>query len=191
MAGEISQNHWIGGFTGLKKTGVNKNGKDYVTFAIAISERRRNPETNQWEDGDVAYKNVFFSGPGAKAIQLSEPPKGSRLIVVGSEKPNVWTGSDGTQHRDFQIWADFVGPAYLFDEIDVKHEPRQGGSGRSGSASASRAASRPASRPASAPAASRPAKNNEVDPFGSDAGFAGFDDSGSTDAGSSGDDWDF
>ena len=67
------------------------------------TDRRLNPQTNQWEDGRTTVVDVNFYGPAAEryAQTIQQQPdafaKGTAVVAWGelSDHPDTWTDRDG------------------------------------------------------------------------------------------------
>ena len=74
-----------------------------IVFRIRHTDRRLNPQTNQWEDGRTTAVDVNFYGPAAEryAQTLQQQPdvfaKGTAVVAWGelSDRPDTWTDRDG------------------------------------------------------------------------------------------------
>ena len=74
-----------------------------IVFRIMHTDRRLNPQTNQWEDGRTTAVDVNFYGPAAEryAQTIQQQPdafaKGTAVVAWGelSDHPDTWTDRDG------------------------------------------------------------------------------------------------
>ena len=82
-----------------------------IVFRIMHTDRKLNPQTNQWEDGRTTAVDVNFYGATAEryAQTIQQQPdafaKGTAVAAWGelSDRPNTWTDRDGnpshTRHQ--------------------------------------------------------------------------------------------
>lgn len=74
-----------------------------IVFRIMHTDRKLNPQTNQWEDGRTTAVDVNFYGATAEryAQTIQQQPdafaKGTAVAAWGelSDRPNTWTDRDG------------------------------------------------------------------------------------------------
>ncbi|MDO4684915.1 MAG: single-stranded DNA-binding protein [Corynebacterium sp.] len=105
-------------------------GAAVANFRIASTPRRRNPQTNQWEDGEAMYLacNVWRQAAENVAESLS---KGMRVIVHGRLRQRSFETREGERRNVFEIEVDEVGPSLTFATAQVNRVNRsnQGGYG--------------------------------------------------------------
>ena len=89
-------------------------GTSILTFGVAVNDRRRNPQTGEWEDYPNYIDCVVF-GNRAEALQrfLS---KGAKVAVEGKLRWSQWE-RDGQKHSKLEV---------IVDDIDFMSQ-RQGG----------------------------------------------------------------
>ena len=62
------------------------NGNSVTNFRVASNSRRKNPQTDQWEDGDTTFLSVSaFGGLGENVAARSEERR------VGKECRSRWS----------------------------------------------------------------------------------------------------
>ena len=86
----------------------SKNGKPWVKFPIAVTERIK--ENNEWKDGNTTWFDVIAWNTTAEAV-AEYVSKGNRVVVVGSLKRQDWEARDGTPKVTLEIAAETVGLA--------------------------------------------------------------------------------
>ena len=88
-----------------------------VTIAIADTARRRNPQTQQWENGDTSYYSATAWGPAAENV-LESLKRGQRVIVTGRLVERSFTATRGEHEgqtiRRHEIVVDEIGPSLRF-----------------------------------------------------------------------------
>ncbi len=88
-----------------------------VTIAIADTARRRNPQTQQWENGDTSYYTATAWGPQAENV-FASLKRGQRVIVTGRLVERSFTATRGENEgqtiRRHEIIVDEIGPSLRF-----------------------------------------------------------------------------
>lgn len=78
-------------------------GKSVTTFGIAVNDRRRNPQTGEWEDKPNFFDCVVF---GTRAEPLSRMlHKGMKVCVEGRLRYTTWE-KDGQRRSKVDIAVD-------------------------------------------------------------------------------------
>ena len=89
-------------------------GTSVLTFGVAVNDRRRNPQTGEWEDYPNFVDCVVFGG---RAEPLSRfLSKGSKVAIEGKLRYSSWE-RDGQRRSKLEV---------IVDEIEFL-SPRQGG----------------------------------------------------------------
>jgi len=134
------------------------NGGKVAAFGFAVNNKRKNPQTGQWEDEPVFLDLEAFNraNAGRQLADIVEQyfQKGKQLFIEGHLKLDQWTAQDGQKRQKVKIVVD------TFEFLDSKGEggPREGG--RSGSTNA------PPSRSMGAPPSSNEYGDQESEPMG-------------------------
>lgn len=103
-------------------------GTPQLRFQLAETHRRRNPQTQEWEDAGVTWRTVTIWKRGrldpeylAHAIT-----KGSPLLVQGSEQLREWDARDGSRGKTLEITASLVAtPLYTPRDAHTPQAPAQ------------------------------------------------------------------
>ncbi len=89
---------------------VTTSGSQVMTFCLAVNDRRRNPQSGEWEDVPNYVDCVLF---GARAESLSKIlTKGQRVVLDGRLRWSQWE-RDGQKRSKLEVIAetlDFVSP---------------------------------------------------------------------------------
>ncbi|OUO34478.1 single-stranded DNA-binding protein [Olsenella sp. An290] len=102
----------------LRMTG---GGTQILSFGVAVNDRRRNPQTNEWEDVPNFVDCVVF---GARAEPLSRfLSKGQKVAVEGKLRYSSWETKDGQRRSKLEV---------IVDEIDFMSPRGQQGGGAGG-----------------------------------------------------------
>ena len=71
-------------------------GMSVLSMGVAVNDRRRNPETGEWEEFPNFFNCTMF---GTRGEQLGELlAKGDKVVIEGSLRYSQWETKDG-QHR--------------------------------------------------------------------------------------------
>lgn len=83
---------------------VTASGTQVLSFGVAVNDRRRNPQTGEWEDYPNFVDCTMF-GTRAEAVRryLS---KGSKVAIEGKLRYSSWE-KDGERHDDYK-WQKLV-----------------------------------------------------------------------------------
>ncbi len=80
-------------------------GTSILTFGVAVNDRRRNPQTGEWEDFPNYIDCVVF---GARAEPLSRfLTKGTRVAIEGKLRWSQWE-RDGQKRSKIEVIVDEV-----------------------------------------------------------------------------------
>lgn len=87
---------------------ITNRGTPYAAFRLAQTERRFNPRTNRWEDGDTSWYSVTcwrsFGENVAQSLKVGQP-----VVVTGRLKVREFTTDDGTSRQLAELHAITVG----------------------------------------------------------------------------------
>ena len=85
---------------------MTSNGGQILSFGVAVNDRRRNPQTNEWEDYPNFVDCVVF---GARAEPLSRfLSKGSKVAVEGKLRYSSWESKEGQRRSKLEVVVDEV-----------------------------------------------------------------------------------
>ncbi len=113
---------------------VTAGGTQVLSFGVAVNDRRRNPQTGEWEDYPNFVDCTMF-GTRAEAVSRFLA-KGNKVAIEGKLRYSSWE-KDGQRRSKLEV---------IVDEIEFMSQ-RQGGAAP---------AAAPVSTPAPAPAAIPP-----------------------------------
>lgn len=114
---------------------VTAGGTQVLSFGVAVNDRRRNPQTGEWEDYPNFVDCTMF-GTRAEAVSRFLA-KGNKVAIEGKLRYSSWE-KDGQRRSKLEV---------VVDEIEFMSQ-RQGGAAP---------AAAPVAAPAPAPAAAPPA----------------------------------
>lgn len=98
----------IGRMTADPELRFTPQGKAVASFTVAASERRKNQQTDQWEDGDKSFLRCSCWEQVAENVAESLT-KGLEVIVVGKYFQREYTTSEGVQRTSNELKVDAVG----------------------------------------------------------------------------------
>lgn len=116
----------VGNLTDDPELRFTAQGAAVANFRIAVSKRVRDPQTNEWKDGDTSFFriNVWRQLAENAAESLT---RGTRVIVTGTLKMRQWETQEGEKRSVVEIEATEVGPSLKFATAKVERASRGGG----------------------------------------------------------------
>ena len=85
---------------------MTAGGTQILAFGVAVNDRRRNPQTNEWEDYPNYVDCVVF---GARAEPLSRYlSKGSKVAIEGKLRYSSWETKEGQRRSKLEVIVDEV-----------------------------------------------------------------------------------
>lgn len=99
-------------------------GTQVLTFGVAVNDRRRNPQSGEWEDYPNFVDCVMF---GARAEAVSRYlTKGTKVAIEGKLRYSTWE-RDGQRRSKLEVIVDEM------EFLSRTNQGDQGGYGQSGS----------------------------------------------------------
>jgi single-strand DNA-binding protein len=121
----------IGRLTRDPEVRMFANGGKVAKFGYAVNNKRKNPQTSQWEDEPVFLDvEAFNRGETGKQADLVEQylRKGSQVFIEGHLQLDQWKAQDGTNRSKLKIVVD------NFQFLEPRQDGGGGGGGMSGGA---------------------------------------------------------
>ena len=85
---------------------VTGSGTQILSFGVAVNDRRRNPQSGEWEDYPNYVDCVVF---GARAEPLSRfLSKGAKVALEGKLRYSSWESKDGGRRSKLEVVVDEV-----------------------------------------------------------------------------------
>lgn len=106
----------VGNCTRDPETRFTQSGMCVASFGVAVSARKKNEATGQWEDGEASFFDVTAFGRLAENVAESVA-KGRRVVVAGALKQSSWE-KDGQKRSKVEVVADDVGVSLKWDPIE-------------------------------------------------------------------------
>ncbi len=122
----------VGNLTDDPELRFTAQGAAVANFRMAVSKRIRDPQTNEWKDGDTSYFRVNVWRQLAENV-AETLQKGNRVIVTGALKMRSWETQEGEKRTGGEIEATEVGPSLKWATAKVEKTSRGGGQGASSS----------------------------------------------------------
>jgi single-strand DNA-binding protein len=94
----------IGKYQGLK---FGNDGKARASFSAAETDRVKNQQTGQWEDGATTWFNVTLFGAAAEALDAAIPEGKGKVLVTGRMKTRAYE-HNGEKRESLDVTADAV-----------------------------------------------------------------------------------
>ncbi len=139
----------IGRLTRDPEVRMFSNGGKVAKFGFAVNNKRKNPQSGQWEDEPVFLDvDAFNRGDTGKTADLVETylRKGHQAFIEGHLKLDQWTTQDGQKRSRLFVVVDRI--EFLEPKGDgVSRAPQGGGSYQGGGSSYSSAPRKPAAPP--------------------------------------------
>ena len=93
------------------------SGQAVLNFTLAHNERRKNPQTGEWEDGDTTFWRCALWG--RRAEQWAEIlTKGMTVLVTGRVKVRRFERDDGTNGLSPEITVDTLAQIPRFNRAE-------------------------------------------------------------------------
>lgn len=89
------------------------DGKPWMKIRGVAKDRKMNPTSKEWEDGDPCYIDIVVGGKLAENLAESVI-KGDAIIVSGKLHQREWVGDDGKTQKAYSLRADSVGVSTRF-----------------------------------------------------------------------------
>ena len=91
-----------GGLTADPELRFTNAGKAVLGMRVGASERKKNPQTQEWEDGDRVYLNVSLWEHEAEAA-AEHFRKGDQVIVTGQLFQRDYETRDGNKGQSMEV----------------------------------------------------------------------------------------
>lgn len=117
---------FVGSLTADPEMKFLQSGAAVTNFTVAVNGRRKNQQTDQWEDLDGTFYRCAVWRDMAENVAASLS-KGDRVIVLGTVKQREYDKEDGTKGYSLEVDVDAVGPDLRFAQATVNRANRGGG----------------------------------------------------------------
>ncbi len=103
----------VGNLTEDPELRYTAQGAAVANFRIAVSKRIRDPQTNEWKDGDTSFFRINVWRQLAENVAESLT-RGTRVVVTGTLKMRQWETQEGEKRSVIEVEATDVGPSLKF-----------------------------------------------------------------------------
>ena len=104
------------------------NGVPVANVRVAVNRRKRNPDTNEWDDQLDGFFTCNVWREMAENVSESLH-KGDRVVVIGRLRSRSYEDREGQTRWVTEIEADEVSPSLRWARVEVTRNPRGGGGG--------------------------------------------------------------
>jgi single-strand DNA-binding protein len=99
------------------------NGNPVTKVPLVFNSRKKNQQTNEWEDGDSFFvTGTLFKDRAEWAAEKLN--RGDEVIVTGRLKTRSWEDKDGQKRSTVELMVDEIGPTL---RTLIPKTQRQGG----------------------------------------------------------------
>lgn len=116
----------VGNLTDDPELRFTAQGAAVANFRIAVSKRIRDPQTNEWKDGDTSFFRVNVWRQLAENVAESLT-RGTRVIVTGTLKMRQWETQEGEKRSVVEVEATEVGPSLKWATAKMEKTSRSSG----------------------------------------------------------------
>ncbi|MFI9824453.1 single-stranded DNA-binding protein [Streptomyces sp. NPDC052013] len=111
----------VGRLTADPELRFTQAGKAVASIPLAFNSRRKNPQTNEWEDGDVFYvRGTVWERLAENATETLA--KGMEVLVTGELRTERWE-KDGQKHERPALLIRSIAPNLAFAVASVSKDP--------------------------------------------------------------------
>lgn len=96
------------------------NGHAIVRFRMAVTERRFNRETSQWEDGSSLFIDVDAWRQLAEAFMSAKPVRGMEVRVEGSLRISSYERDGERRYRTYVDATSVLFPVVGYQKVTVE-----------------------------------------------------------------------
>ena len=123
----------VGNLTKDFEAKVLPSGTTVANGSLAVTERRLNKQTNEWEDGDTSFYDVeVYNGQGENVC--NSLVKGLRVLVMGRLRIRDFERQDGSKGKQAVVTVDEIGPALKWATAEVTKVTKGGAKPANGDA---------------------------------------------------------
>jgi single-strand DNA-binding protein len=122
----------VGNLTDDPELRFTAQGAAVANFRIAVSKRIKDPQTNEWKDGDTSFFRINVWRQLAENVAESLT-RGMRVVVTGTLKMRQWETQEGEKRSVVEVEATEVGPSLKWATAKIEKTSRQGQGGAAAS----------------------------------------------------------
>lgn len=125
----------VGRLTDAPELRFTPSGKAVCRVRLAFNSRRKNPQTQEWEDGDVFYIDGSVWGDEAEHAAESLD-RGMEVVVSGEPRTRQYEAKDGGKRTAIELNIRSIGPSLRYATAKVQKMSRNSGGGSAGGGTA-------------------------------------------------------
>jgi single-strand DNA-binding protein len=122
----------VGNLTDDPELRFTAQGAAVANFRIAVSKRIKDPQTNEWKDGDTSFFRINVWRQLAENVAESLT-RGTRVVVTGTLKMRQWETQEGEKRSVVEVEATEVGPSLKWATAKIEKASRQSQGGAAAS----------------------------------------------------------
>jgi len=122
----------VGNLTDDPELRFTAQGAAVANFRIAVSKRIKDPQTNEWKDGDTSFFRINVWRQLAENVAESLT-RGTRVVVTGTLKMRQWETQEGEKRSVVEVEATEVGPSLKWATAKIEKTSRQSQAGAAAS----------------------------------------------------------
>lgn len=107
------------------------SGKAVCKIRLAFNSRRKNPQTQEWEDGDSYFVDGSIWDQEAENVAQSLD-KGHEVLVTGRLKTRKYETKEGEKRSTTELAIESIAPTMRFATVQVQRMQRSSGGDSSG-----------------------------------------------------------
>ncbi|MGW5408982.1 single-stranded DNA-binding protein [Streptomyces spiralis] len=110
----------VGRLTADPDLSFTQSSKAVASIPLAFNSRRRNPQTNEWEDGDVLYiRGTAWERLAENAAETLT--RGMEVLVTGDLRTERWE-KDGQKHERTALLIRSIAPNLAYAVANVSKD---------------------------------------------------------------------
>jgi len=118
----------VGNLTDDPELRFTPQGVAVANFSVAVNRRVRDPQTNEWKDGDASFFRINCWRQLAENVAESLT-RGTRVVVSGFLKQRSWETQEGEKRSVIEIEADEIAPSLRWAIAKVEKASRGSANG--------------------------------------------------------------
>ncbi|MEU4170985.1 single-stranded DNA-binding protein [Streptomyces sp. NPDC026665] len=120
----------VGRLTADPEMSFTQSGKAVANIALAFNSRRKNPQTQEWEDGDVFFiRGSVWERLAENVVETLT--KGMEVLVTGEIRTRSWE-KDGQKYERPDLFIRSIAPNLAFAVAKVAKDAASQQNGQSG-----------------------------------------------------------
>lgn len=115
---DLGEGAVAGNLTADPELRYTPSGNAIAALRVAETPRVKDPDTQQWVDGETTFWDVIaHRGQAERCAEYLR--KGDRIVAVGVWQRQTWQDKDGQDREAVKLSARDVGASLLFTEVRV------------------------------------------------------------------------